>query len=69
LTKKIILTSACEVAPDVRVEKIAETLSLLGHGISVLAWNRRDKSPEREAKGFGEIRRFKEPLRNSLSEH
>jgi hypothetical protein len=43
-----------KLPPDVRVEKIAETLSLLGHGISVLAWNRGDKSPEREAKGFGE---------------
>ena len=41
-----------------RVEKIAESLSSLGHGVSVLAWNRGDKLPERETISFGEIRRF-----------
>jgi glycosyltransferase involved in cell wall biosynthesis len=59
LTKKIILTRACEVSPDVRVEKIAETLSSLGHSVSVLAWNRGDWLPERESRSFGEIRRFR----------
>jgi len=59
LTKRLILTRACEVAPDVRVEKIAETLSSLGHSVSVLAWNRGDKLPERESRSFGEIRRLR----------
>ena len=59
MTKKLILTRGCEVSPDVRVEKIAETLSSLGHSVSVLAWNRGDKLPERESTSFGEIRRFR----------
>jgi glycosyltransferase involved in cell wall biosynthesis len=59
LTKKIILTRACEVSPDVRVEKIADSLSSLGHSVLVLAWNRGDKLPERETASFGEIRRFR----------
>jgi glycosyltransferase involved in cell wall biosynthesis len=59
LTKKIILTRACEVSPDVRVEKIARSLCSLGHSVSVLAWNRGDKLPERETTSFGEIRRFR----------
>jgi glycosyltransferase involved in cell wall biosynthesis len=59
LTKKIILTRACEVSPDVRVEKIADSLCSLGHSVSVLAWNRGEKLPEQETTGFGEIRRFR----------
>lgn len=59
MTKKIILTRACEVSPDVRVEKIADSLSSLGHSVLVLAWNRGDKLPERETASFGEIRRFR----------
>jgi glycosyltransferase involved in cell wall biosynthesis len=59
LTKKIILTRGCEVSPDVRVEKIAETLSSMGHSISVLAWNRGDKLPGQESGSFGQIRRFR----------
>jgi glycosyltransferase involved in cell wall biosynthesis len=59
LAKKIIITRACEVSPDVRVEKIADSLCSLGHNVSVLAWNRGDGLPERETKTFGEIRRLR----------
>ena len=45
LAKKIILTRACEVSPDVRVEKIADSLCSMGHKVSVLAWNRVDTLP------------------------
>ncbi len=58
MAKKIIITRACDVPPDVRVEKIADSLCALGHNVSVFAWNRGDKLPEREAKSFGEVRRF-----------
>ena len=61
LTKKIIITRACDVPPDVRVEKIADSLCAMGHNVSVFAWNRGEKFPEREAKSFGEIRRFRIP--------
>jgi glycosyltransferase involved in cell wall biosynthesis len=59
LAKKIIITRACEVSPDVRVEKIADSLCSLGHSVSVLAWNRGKMLPERETRSFGEIRRFR----------
>lgn len=59
MTKKIILTRACEVSPDVRVEKIADSLACLGHSVSVLAWNRGDKLVEWETRSFGEIMRFR----------
>ena len=42
-----------------RVEKIADSLCALGHSVSVLAWNRGDKLPERETTSFGQIRRFR----------
>lgn len=59
MAKKLILTRACEVSPDVRVEKIADSLCSLGHSVSVFAWNRGDELPERETTSFGEIRRFR----------
>lgn len=59
LAKKIIITRACDVPPDVRVEKIADSLCSLGHSVSVLAWNRGDELPRREIRSFGEIRRFR----------
>jgi len=59
LANRIIITRACEVSPDVRVEKIADSLSSLGHSVSVLAWNRGEELPLRETTSFGEIRRFR----------
>jgi len=59
LAMKIIVTRACEVSPDVRVEEIADSFSSLGHSVSVLAWNRGEELPPRETRGFGEIRRFR----------
>ena len=47
------------MSPDVRVEKIADSLCSMGHSISVLAWNRGDKLAERETTSFGEIRRLR----------
>lgn len=59
MAKKILITRACEVSPDVRVEKIADSLYCLGYDVTVLAWNRGDKLPDREPRRFGEIRRFR----------
>jgi glycosyltransferase involved in cell wall biosynthesis len=59
LAKNIIITRACDFPPDVRVEKIADSLHSLGHNVSVLAWNRGEQLPARETRNFGDIRRIR----------
>jgi glycosyltransferase involved in cell wall biosynthesis len=54
---KIVMLLTNAFKPDYRVAKEAQTLTALGHSITILAWDRSGKLPEIETKEGIEIRR------------
>ena len=54
---KIIMLLTNAFNPDYRVAKEAQTLTALGHSITILAWDRSGKLPEMETREGVEIRR------------
>lgn len=60
-TKTILICRSNPVAPDPRVEKVAETLSQAGYEVLVVAWDRTGKLPREEVRSSYRIVRFSRP--------